>query len=72
MPKINLDRVYIFQGKQYGPGEADIPDEMHQSLTERGLLDSEPQQNQSRAASTSEEQADAPEQADARPAKRGR
>ena len=32
MAKLTLDRTYIFQGKFYGPGDAEVPDDLAQSL----------------------------------------
>ena len=30
MAKLTLDRTYIFWGKFYGPGDAEVPDELAQ------------------------------------------
>lgn len=32
MAKLTLDRTYIFWGKFYGPGDAEVPDDLAQSL----------------------------------------
>lgn len=32
MAKFTLDRTYIYWGKFYGPGDAEVPDELAQSL----------------------------------------
>ncbi len=32
MVKLTLDRTYIFWGKFYGPGDAEVPDELAQQL----------------------------------------
>jgi len=35
LPKVNLDRAYIFGGKFFGPGEADVPQELADALKAR-------------------------------------
>ena len=32
MPAVTLTQTYIYAGKFYGPGEADVPDELAQKL----------------------------------------
>ena len=32
MAKLTLDKTYIFWGKFYGPGDAEVPDDLAQSL----------------------------------------
>jgi hypothetical protein len=35
MPKINLSQTYIHAGKFYGPGEVDVPEDVHKDLKAR-------------------------------------
>lgn len=33
--KLNLDKQYIYDGKRYGPGQMDLPDDVAKSIKER-------------------------------------
>lgn len=35
MPKLNLDKTYLYAGKHYGPGETELSDEAAKSIQER-------------------------------------
>lgn len=39
MPKADLDRCWSYEGAAYGPGEADIPDGLHEILVEAGHVE---------------------------------
>lgn len=43
MPRVMLHEDFTYNGQEYLAGERDIPDEMYQSLQERGILDEEAQ-----------------------------
>lgn len=38
MVKVQLRETYIYDGTIYAAGEADVPEEMKQALTEKGAL----------------------------------
>src|SRR5688572_1256867 len=40
--KVQLFQTWIYGGKFYGPGEADIPDELHAELQAKGALEAPP------------------------------
>jgi hypothetical protein len=39
MPKANLRQTVIHSGTFYGPGDVDLPDDVHKDLKAKGLLD---------------------------------
>lgn len=38
MPKVTLAEGWVYAGKRYGPGEADLPDDAHAALKAKGAL----------------------------------
>jgi len=38
MPKVTLSEGWIYGGTRYGPGEADLPDDVHKALGARGAF----------------------------------
>lgn len=49
MPKVTLREAFIYAGKVYGPGEAEVSDEVKKALAEKGAFDKDRPTTQERA-----------------------